>query len=97
MQTMQDKQRPAQSPPVPDLRVQVSVTLAEKRFSLEQLLELHPGSLLEFPRGPDQPLELQVDGSEVGQGRAVDIGEKLGFLLEEVTAAPRPATRGLKS
>lgn len=94
---MQERQRPAEHAPVPDLRVEVSVTLAEKRFALEQLLELHPGSVLEFPRGPEQPLELRVDGSDVGRGRAVDIGEKLGFLLEEVTAAPRPSTRGLKS
>ena len=96
-QIMQEKQRPARREGVSDLAVEVSVTLAERRFSLEQILELHPGSILEFDRGPDEPLELRVGGSRVGQGRAVDTGEKLAFLVDSVTASPVRPRGGLES
>jgi flagellar motor switch/type III secretory pathway protein FliN len=69
------------------LEVPIAVVLAEKSFSLEEILDLRPGAILHFAKRHDQPLDLIVNGSRVGRGRAVDIGERLGFLLEEVEPA----------
>jgi len=70
--------------PLVDLDVSVSVVLAEKIASLEQVLELRPGAVLEFSRRHESPLDLYINHSPVGQGHAVDIGERLGFEIAEV-------------
>lgn len=77
------------------LYVPFTVTLAEKRFRLEELLGLRAGKVLEFDTPHDAPLTFVVDDSPLGRGRAVDLGEHLGFLVESVEAAPsRPAGNG---
>jgi len=74
------------SQPLVDLEVSVSVVLAEKTASLEQVLELRPGAVLEFSRRHESLLELYINQSPVGRGHAVDIGERLGFEIAEVKA-----------
>ena len=69
--------------PLVDLDVSVSVVLAEKSASLEQVLELRPGTVLEFSRRHQSPLDLYINRSPVGRGHAVDIGERLGFEIED--------------
>lgn len=69
---------------VVDLEVPVAVVLGERSFPLAEILELRPGAVLEMGRRHDQPLDLYVNGSRVASGRAVDVGERLGFLLEKV-------------
>jgi flagellar motor switch/type III secretory pathway protein FliN len=71
---------------VSDIRVPVSVLLAERAFPLEQILELRPGTVLEMRTRHGDPLAFHVNGSEVGLGRAVDVGERLGFRVEALKA-----------
>ena len=85
---MPEKQRASKIDHVADLAVPVSVILAEKSFSLDHILELRPGSILDFERRQREPLDLCVNGSRVGRGRAVDVGDRLAFLVEEVEAPP---------
>jgi flagellar motor switch/type III secretory pathway protein FliN len=66
------------------LEVCLRVVLAEKSFSLQQILDLRSGAVLDFSRRPSSPLDLLVDGSRVARGRAIDVGERLAFLVEEV-------------
>ncbi len=75
--------------PVADLEVPFSVVIAETGMPLERILDLRPGVILELPRRHDQTLEARVSGSKIGKGRAVDIGERLGFQLDSVDSAPR--------
>ena len=84
---MSNAKRSAKLEPVTDLAVDLVVVLAEKRFAVADLVELSPGSLLELGRRHDAPLELRLGPSRLGQGRAVDLEERLGFLVEEVDAA----------
>ena len=66
------------------LEVCLRVVLAEKCFSLQQILDLRSGAVLDFSRRSSSPLDLLVDGSRVARGRAIDVGERLAFLVEEV-------------
>jgi flagellar motor switch/type III secretory pathway protein FliN len=84
---MVDKDRPARMENVVDLEVPVAVVLAERSVPLAEILELRPGAVLELGRRHDDPLPLLVNGARVGSGKAVDIGERLGFLLETVDSA----------
>lgn len=79
---------PPRSDPLSEISVPVSVVLAERSFPVEDLLELRPGAVVDFGRPADSPLELRVNGSRVGQGRAVEVGDRLGLLVEEVSRPP---------
>lgn len=72
---------------VEELPVSVSAVLAERSFSVEDLLEVRPGAVLDFRKAADAPLELRVNGSPVGRGRAVERGGRLGLLVEELSGS----------
>ena len=73
--------------------LEVTVVIAERAFPLVEILEIRPGSLLELRKRHDAPLDLHVNDAFVGRGRAVDVGDRFGFLLEEMEprrTAPPP-------
>jgi flagellar motor switch/type III secretory pathway protein FliN len=72
---------------VAGIPLEFRVQLAERRFAVEKLLDLRPGAVLEFPQGPDRPLGAFVGKAPIGEGRAVDIGERLGFRIDTVDPA----------
>jgi flagellar motor switch/type III secretory pathway protein FliN len=80
-----------------DVEVQLQVVLAEKTLSLEEVLDLGPRRMLEFPKNAEAPLDLILGGTQIGRGHAVELGDRLGFLVEEfeeprVLHAPGPAS-----
>jgi flagellar motor switch protein FliN len=88
-------------PPTPDrfppytrsllkIEVPVTVTLAERRFAVEEILSLGPGSILQFDKGCDEALDLEVGNRRVAQGEAVKVGDKFGL---RVTAVVLPEER----
>ena len=93
---MPDKEQTPKLDPALDIEVPVCVVLAERNVPLERILELRPGAILDFPRRHDSPLELHVNGSRVGRGRAVDVGERLAFLVDEIeaSASSEPPSKG---
>ncbi len=90
---MPEKRPPPKIDHVADLPVAFSVVLGERAFALEKILELRPGAVLDLSRRHDGPLDAFVSGSRLGQGRAVDIGERLGFRLDEVNGPEAGAPR----
>jgi flagellar motor switch/type III secretory pathway protein FliN len=72
---------------VAGIPLEFRIQLAERRFAVEKLLDLRPGTVLEFPQGPDRPLGAFVGKAPIGEGRAVDIGERLGFRIDTVDPA----------
>jgi len=84
---------PATAQPSPQLQVPFSVVLAEKALPLGRLLELRVGAVLDLGQRHDAPLTAAVNGSPIGKGRAVDIGERLGFRLDSIRI-PGSSPRG---
>lgn len=66
------------------VEVPVSVTLAAKKQSVSQILELGAGSIIHFDKPCDEPLELEVNGRPVAQGEAVKVGEKFGLRVQSI-------------
>lgn len=64
--------------------VPVSVTLAAKRQSVRDVLELVPGSLITFDKPCSELLELSVNESPVARGEAVKVGESFGLRIAEI-------------
>jgi flagellar motor switch/type III secretory pathway protein FliN len=69
------------------LRVQVPVvvTLASKRQAIGRILEIGPGSIIQFDKLCDEMLDLSVGNHCVAQGEAVKIGEKFGLRITSLT------------
>lgn len=66
------------------VRVPLSVTLAAKRQSVRQILELGIGSIIQFDKPCDDPLDLEINGHRIAQGEAVKVGDKFGLRVHSV-------------
>jgi len=79
------------------IEVPIVVTLAEKRQPLGRIVELGPGSIIQFEKSCEEMLELGVGDHPIATGEAVKVGDKFGLritsikLPEERFLAVRPA------
>lgn len=64
------------------VKVPVVVTLAHKRQRLSRIMEIGPGSILQFDKSCEETLELDVGGHRVARGEAVKIGDKFGLRIQ---------------
>ncbi len=78
-------QLPAYSKSLLKIKVPVVVTLAHKRQPLDQIMELGPGSIIQFEKSCEEMLELDVGGRSVATGEAVKVGDKFGLRINAIT------------
>jgi flagellar motor switch protein FliN len=64
-----------------NISVPVTVTLAAQRLPLARIVELGPGSLLQFEKSCEELLDLEVNGRAVAVGEAVKVGDKFGIRV----------------
>ena len=72
------------------IEVPVVVTLAEKRQKLSRIVELGPGSIIQFDKSCRAMLDLEVGNRTVACGQAVKVGDKFGL---QITAMLPPDER----
>lgn len=63
------------------IRVPIQVTLAAQRKSIQEIVELGPGSIVKFDKTCDEPLELSIGGRTIAQGEVVKVGDKFGLRI----------------
>lgn len=63
------------------IQVPVRVTLASQRKSIQEIIELGPGSIVKFDKTCDEPLELCIGERAVAQGEVVKVGDKFGLKI----------------
>jgi flagellar motor switch/type III secretory pathway protein FliN len=63
------------------IKVPIVVTLAEKRQKLSRIVELGPGSIIQFEKSCEEMLELGVANRPVAVGEAVKVGDKFGLRI----------------
>ncbi len=63
------------------IRVPVRVTLASQRKSIQEIIELGPGSIVKFDKTCDEPLELCIGDRPIAQGEVVKVGDKFGLKI----------------
>jgi len=73
-----------------DIEVKLSMEIGHTRVSIDRLLSLIPGSVVELDRMADEPLDVLVNGTLVARGEAVVVGDRFGIRLIEVVS---PAAR----
>ncbi len=67
-----------------NLTVPLTVTLAERNMSIDDLLEMAVGTIVEFEISCDADLILNVSNQPIGKGHAVKVGENFGVRLTGV-------------
>jgi flagellar motor switch protein FliN len=72
------------------IRVPVTVTLATTQLPVKDIVELVPGSILQFEKMCDEALSLEVGGQRVAEGETVKVGDKFGL---RITSIVLPAER----
>ncbi len=72
------------------IKVPAVVTLAEKRQTLGSIIELAPGSIIQFDKSCGGMLDLEVGNQVVARGEAVKVGDTLGL---RITAMAPPDER----
>ncbi len=67
------------------IQVPVVVTLAQKRQLLSRIMELGPGSIIQFDKSCEEMLDLDIGGRRVATGEAVKVGDKFGLRISAIT------------
>jgi len=63
------------------VKVPLIVTLASKKQPLGRIVELGPGSIIQFDKSCEEMLDLHVGERLVAQGEAVKVGDKFGLRV----------------
>lgn len=63
------------------IKVPVIVTLAAKKQPISRIVELGPGSIIQFDKSCEEMLDLHVADQTVAEGEAVKVGDKFGIRV----------------
>ena len=66
------------------LEVPVIVKLAERKLALSEVLRLGVGSIIEFVKSNDEPLQLMINNKTIAIGEAVKVGENFGLRIKQI-------------
>ncbi len=78
------------------LSVPVIVQIGRRHMSLDAVLDLAPGAIVELPKSADDKLDLLVNNKTIACGTAVKVGENFGIRVE-VTGTARQRIEAMKS
>ena len=78
-----------------DIPVTLSMELGRTRMSVNELLQLNSGSVVELQRMADEPMDVLVNGTLVAHGEAVVIDDKFGIRLTDVVS-PKERVKRLR-
>ncbi len=66
------------------IKLPLSVTLAETTISVEKVISLGAGSIIQFDKSCEESLDLQVGDQKVAIGEAVKVGDKFGLRISSM-------------
>ncbi len=69
-----------------DLPLQISVELGRTRMTIQELLGLSPGSVIELDKLAGEPLDVVINGRLVARGEAVVVNEKFGVRITDIVS-----------
>jgi flagellar motor switch protein FliN len=67
-----------------DVPLDLSVELGRARMSIQDLLNLSPGSVIELDKVAGEPLDFMVNGRLVARGEAVVVNDKFGVRITDI-------------
>src|SRR5918912_1301457 len=67
-----------------DVPLELSVELGRTRMSIQELLSLGPGSVIELDKVAGEPLDILVNNRLVARGEAVVVNDKFGIRITDI-------------
>jgi flagellar motor switch/type III secretory pathway protein FliN len=75
------RQLPGYARSILRIEVPLVVTLAATQQPVSRIIELGPGSIIQFDKSCEETLSLEVGGQEIAVGEAVKVGDKFGLRV----------------
>ncbi len=69
-----------------DVPLDVSVELGRCRMSIQDLLNLAPGSVVELDKVAGEPLDILINDRLVARGEAVVVNDKFGVRITDIVS-----------
>ena len=69
-----------------DVPLELSVELGRTRMSIQELLSLGPGSVIELDKVAGEPLDILVNDRLVARGEAVVVNDKFGIRITDIVS-----------
>ena len=66
------------------LKVPLIVTIGAQRVSVDTVLGLGPGSIIELGKPSEDPLEVLINNKQIGTGEAVKVYENFGVRITDI-------------
>ena len=76
-----------------DVDVKLTVEIGSTQLSLRELLALGEASVIELDRHANELLDVFVNGTLIGRGEVVTVGEKFGARMTELVSPDKRGTR----
>ncbi len=76
-----------------DVPLDVSVELGRSRMSIQELLALGPGSVIELDKIAGEPLDILVNNRLVARGEAVVVNDKFGVRITDIISPTERVAR----
>jgi len=70
-----------------DVEIPISVEVGRTEMSLEEVLELVPGSVIALDKKSEEPVDLRVNGKLVARGEVVLVDDTYGLRITQVVDA----------
>jgi len=70
-----------------DIPVKLSIELGSVQMSMQEVLQLGPGSVVQLDKTADAPVELFVNQKLVARGEVVMMDERFGIKITEITSS----------
>jgi flagellar motor switch protein FliN/FliY len=67
-----------------NIDVKLTVEVGNAEIKIRDLLRLNEGSIVELDRLAGDPLDILVNGTMIGQGEVVMVGERFGVRFSEI-------------
>ena len=99
MDTTQQPQPPHDEPSSPrlamllDVQLDLSVELGRTRMSIQELLGLGPGSVIELDKLAGEPLDILVNDRLIARGEAVVMNDKFGVRITDIVSPTERVAR----
>jgi flagellar motor switch protein FliN/FliY len=78
-----------------DVALQVTVEVGRTRMTIQDLLQLGQGSVIELEKLAGEPLDIYINGKAVARGEAVIVNDKFGVRLTDIIS-PEDRIEGLE-
>ena len=68
------------------VETELSIVIGRSRRSIDELLRIGPGSVIELDHRPGEPVEILANGTVIARGDIVAVDRELGIRVTEIVA-----------